>query len=500
MDPIESEEDRKKAISSINTLLDKADKVYKQLIGNKPQLESLLLRVSESASSLDSSSSPIPAPDSMMVAQAAAGAGLGSNTHVNINIQQLAQKYCGESKNLFEELSKIIQKVMATRKELLAFDNNRRPASKQVTQTRDVSSFRKNAASRNAGKCYGCATASVEHCLTLLRALANKPKIRHLLFKQGLIEQLMEHNLRRGSVATRIEVKKLITFLTKDNLEATNHLNRLLCNKIGVALKSQTIYIDLVESVRHEMSLLAYTIQKEDSCWEERLKCVFKLFIMSSKKEKASPSIMECITLPCLKILQGMVRPTVKFRKGKEPGGSKDVSSAAMQQVESTEIVSIDVSKWLENDEEHSFKKWEQRAPKPKVDPTKKEGDPRLKKREGVRELYLTQKYFKKWNDKTFRKNSFPLDILKHSWLKWVLFNPTSRSARQVACSMIDSICTVHERKKNVVDLMTSFLDELSESGEAASDFCTLYQRLIITDEWKYYLAIKVPLWIFDLQ
>ena len=45
---------------------------------------------------------------------------------MNSHIQLLAQKYCGDCKASFEELSKIIQRVMATRKELLQYDNNRR--------------------------------------------------------------------------------------------------------------------------------------------------------------------------------------------------------------------------------------------------------------------------------------------------------------------------------------------------------------------------------------
>ena len=42
VDPIESEDDRRKAVASINTLLEKADKVYKQLIANRPQIEAIL--------------------------------------------------------------------------------------------------------------------------------------------------------------------------------------------------------------------------------------------------------------------------------------------------------------------------------------------------------------------------------------------------------------------------------------------------------------------------
>ena len=83
-------------------------------------------------------------------------------------------------------------------------------------------------------RCFGCASASVEHCLALLRALATRPKTRSLLCREGLIRQLLEYNLRRGSLAVRAEVRRLITFLTKDNLEATRELNRLLFDKVGL--------------------------------------------------------------------------------------------------------------------------------------------------------------------------------------------------------------------------------------------------------------------------
>ncbi len=309
VDPIESEDDRKKAILSINSLLDKADKVYRQLIGNKPILESLLLKVSESGTVED---------------HHPGGGGSGSSAggggpHVNQWIQQLAQKYCGDCKSQFEELSKIIQKVMATRRELVAFDKR-----KQY-----VDSASGTPVSKATGKCYGCAAASVEHCLTLLRALATKPVPRHELYQQGLIQELMEFNLRRGTPAIRSEVRKLIWLLTKDNREATNHLNKLLFDKIGLALKDHSAYPDLVESVRHEMTLLAVTVQKEDSCWEQRLRCVLKIFLMATKESKSSPTVMEFITLPCLKILQGLIRHTKAPLPIHGPGAPKDETKSA---------------------------------------------------------------------------------------------------------------------------------------------------------------------------
>jgi hypothetical protein len=55
--------------------------------------------------------------------------------------------------------------------------------------------------------CYGCASACVEHCLTLLKALASKRSARAHLHQQGLVPELLNHNLRRGTAATRSSVQ-----------------------------------------------------------------------------------------------------------------------------------------------------------------------------------------------------------------------------------------------------------------------------------------------------
>lgn len=55
-----------------------------------------------------------------------ANSGTGSQLKVNKTIQMLAQQYCNECKTSFEELSKIIQKVLVSRKELVAYDRKHR--------------------------------------------------------------------------------------------------------------------------------------------------------------------------------------------------------------------------------------------------------------------------------------------------------------------------------------------------------------------------------------
>ncbi|XP_023801299.1 E3 ubiquitin-protein ligase UBR4-like [Cyanistes caeruleus] len=97
VDPIENEEDRKKAVTNINTLLDKADRVYHQLMGHRPQLENLLCKVNEAA------------PEKPQDESGSSGGISSTSASVNRYILQLAQEYCGDCKNSFDELSKIIQ-------------------------------------------------------------------------------------------------------------------------------------------------------------------------------------------------------------------------------------------------------------------------------------------------------------------------------------------------------------------------------------------------------
>ena len=456
VDPIENEDDRKKAIANVNTLLEKADKVYNQLVGFKPAIESLLIRISESTADAVSE-------------ETSSGSGGGG---VNQLLVELAQRYCGDCKNAFEELSKIIQKVMATRKELVSFDESRKASTKGMSVEDKMLAGKKCVVATK--KCYGCASSSVEHCLTLLRALASKPSSRIELYQQGLIEELMEFNLRRGTNTVRHEVRKLICLLTRDNPDATEHLNQLIRDKIGLALIGRG-NPDLVESARHEMSLLAVTIAKEDACWEIRLRCVLQLFLMSTLHGKPSPTVMECITLPCLKILQGLIKPTTKEKSSKD--------KVTLEQKNLSHQM-IDVYKWLAGHADHSFASWEKHQCVTPSSSSVAQVNLSKASKEEVRAMFLKENYFGRWR-KNMKKISptdtvaiaAALDSLSptgsagsipfhtaatSSWLKNVLFNPSSRMARQVACNMVETFCAGNfERKKEVIDLLTTFLDEL---------------------------------------
>lgn len=100
------------------------------------------------------------------------------------------------------------------------------------------------------------------------------------------------------------------------------------------------------------------------------------------------------------------------------------------------------------------------------------------------------------------------LTLENTSWLKAVIFNSSSRLARQVACNIIDLMCTSFERKREVsyftqnhlvlkyfflfqiLNLLTHFLVELSAAGESSTEFLSLYQHLIQEVPWKQYLTV----------
>ncbi|KAG8431951.1 hypothetical protein GDO86_019058 [Hymenochirus boettgeri] len=481
VDPIENEEDRKKAVTNINTLLDKADRVYHQLMGHRPQLESLLSKVNEAA------------PEKPQDDSANTGGISSTSASVNRYILQLAQEYCGDCKNSFDELSKIIQKVFASRKELLEYDLQQREAATKSSRTSVQPTFTASqyrslsvlgCGHTSSTKCYGCASAVTEHCITLLRALATNSTIRHILVSQGLIRELFDYNLRRGPAAMRDEVRQVMCFLTRDNPEATQQMNDLIIGKVSTALKGHWANPDLASSLQYEMLLLTDSISKEDSCWELRLRCALSLFLMAVNIK--TPVVVENITLMCLRILQKLIKPPSPTSKK-----NKEVPMDSLTTVKpySNEI-HAQAQQWLKREPKASYEAWKKCLPARGVDGTRK-----CSSKAERRQIYLQEKYVWKWKQFMSRKGkrTSPLDLkLGHNnWLRQVLFTPATQAARQAACTIVEALATIPSRRQQVLDLLTSYLDELSVAGECAAEYLALYQKLIKPAHWKVYLAAR---------
>uniref|UniRef100_A0A8D2L812 Ubiquitin protein ligase E3 component n-recognin 4 n=1 Tax=Varanus komodoensis TaxID=61221 RepID=A0A8D2L812_VARKO len=482
VDPIENEEDRKKAVTNINALLDKADRVYHQLMGHRPQLESLLCKVNEAA------------PEKPQDDSGGSGGISPTSASVNRHILQLAQEYCGDCKTSFDELSKIIQKVFASRKELLEYDLQQREAASKssrsaVQPTFTASQYRAlsvlGCGHTSSTKCYGCSSAVTEHCITLLRALATNAAIRHILVSQGLIRELFDYNLRRGAAAMREDVRQLMCLLARDNPEATQQMNDLIIGKVSAALKGHWANPDLASSLQYEMLLLTDSISKEDSCWELRLRCALSLFLMAVNIK--TPVVVENITLMCLRILQKLIKPPAPTSKKNK---DSPVDSLTTVKPYSNEI-HAQAQLWLKRDPKASYEAWKKCLPARGM----AGADGKSPSRTELRHLYLTEKYTWKWKQFMSRrgKRTCPLDLkLGHNnWLRQVLFTPATQAARQAACTIVEALATIPSRKQQVLDLLTSYLDELSVAGECAAEYLALYQKLIKPARWKVYLAAR---------
>lgn len=66
------------------------------------------------------------------------------------------------------------------------------------------------------------------------------------LFLQGLIPELVRHNLCSGTQSLRVEVRQLLCLLTRDNVPATDELNNILLTRIKAAMSGQVPTNDLV--------------------------------------------------------------------------------------------------------------------------------------------------------------------------------------------------------------------------------------------------------------
>ena len=446
VDPVESEEDRKKAVASINSLLEKADKVYRSLISNKPELESLLVKVSDCSDVVEG------------------GAG-GGGSPVNRSIHQLGQKYCIECKNSFEELSKLIQRVMATRLELIQYDKSIQGGNSEAMALATPQVERKLSSAvgglrvgGGAGSCYGCSTACVEHCLTLLRALATRKAARSDLHGLNLVQELLEHNLRQGAAATRSSVQALICLLTRNNTEATSRLNHLLYSRLSSSLAGGP---QLLAPTRHEVTLLGALLRQRDSCWEARLRTVIRLFLTAARHAN-SPAVMEAVTLPCLNMLQELIKT--------EGGAGKKAE-------EDGERPAVDIRAWL--DEEITYLDWS-------------------KQYSLLHSSVSVGRYFARWrvavSERRWSRQYGGLSAIRdRSYLKQILFNRSCQSGGQVTATMVQYFIDngPQQRKKEMIDALTSMLGEVGRAGEASEQFMELYRGLVAHNDWCYYLAVR---------
>ena len=92
--------------------------------------------------------------------------------------------------------------------------------------------------------------------------MATNAVMRQVLCGQGLIRELVDYNLRRGTPIMRSDVRQLLCLLTKDNRLATEELNNLLTIRIVSAIKGHLSNTDFVSITFHLCTTLVFAGDK----------------------------------------------------------------------------------------------------------------------------------------------------------------------------------------------------------------------------------------------
>ena len=102
--------------------------------------------------------------------------------------------------------------------------------------------------------------------------------------------------------------------------------------------------------------------------------------------------------------------------------------------------VRIKAKQWMDGDTNHTYSQWKAMAPKKSAEGKAGTGESRSE----ARKRYLMEKYGRKWRERTKRSESTgEKEAPEEEWLRQVLFTPSNRAARQMACTMIESLCQV---------------------------------------------------------
>ena len=116
----------------------------------------------------------------------------------------------------------------------------------------------------------------------------------------------------------------------------------------------------------------------------------------------------------------------------------KDKDCKSLGSVQGYSDVRIKAKQWMDGDTSHTYSHWKAMAPtKSKVTT----GESRSE----ARKRHLMEKYGRKWKERTKRnETSDEQDLREEEWLRQVLFTPSNRAAREMACTMIESLCQVN--------------------------------------------------------
>lgn len=475
VDAITNDEERAKSISTINSQLDKAQLCYRQLTCLKPTLTSLVSRIEDCVYTTPPEDiNQINSVTASVVAAAGnTQAHVMNVTSVNKVIQVLAHRYSVDCKNSFEELSRTLQQVLASRKELLMYDK----ITVGKGKTSDVLDIFYNVP-QLTGQCYACCFAVSQHCHTLIRGLINIKIARKYLRDLNVVEDLMENSLKQGTYENQFDVKQIVCYLVCDDPVATSKLCDDITQKVMLTIK-----LKLNTPLRNELSVLGSLRHWDPQCAEIKVRCVLLLFFVILNEEPDTLIMIENYLQNVLDIIHNIVYPDINY-----PNRSTNETLSPISILQVGPACDVDFVRWLQNDPEYSYQRWVTRCPYKAINPLPATPSE-------VHVYYLSEKYVRLWRRKSLKhKNPFEshpsFKFPDPNWLKQLLFNPHSPQLRETACSLVKLFCIATDKKKEILDMLIGYLDELTALGDSALEYLVLMEYFIVS-HWRIYMAVK---------
>lgn len=439
-DPVDSEEERRRAELELRRHLEKADQAWKKLSDQRNQLEVELTKFSLTADET-----------------------LTDSAETSPKSKLLAEKYT-ECKSSFSDITSTVRAVIANRQALLDYERKTNPRKSIIS----VDNIDVNEEIVRLSNCYGCAVNGAENSVLLMRALSSIPVVRDDFICEGMVLKLLESPVSLGSTKLRRLVRRALCRLVRGSEQASKEIGQELRRRIIYTATQNQRNPALASLVRDDLELLKETLKHKDIGWEARLKTALAVFMEASelcKDGSVGISVVNGVLLPCLEIIQQQTVPTNSGNEGN-----------VIRLPTSTEL---SYEKWQDGDPAHQFSQWNN-AP----NTTTSEEETSVTDAEKFR-LFLMQKYVNIWRSKTRRKINVRSDSSPEAyWLPRLLFCQWSQAARKQVCDVMLGLAS--SRKNDVVRLMSIYLEKVSEAGEAAVEYLDLFCRLITTDSNKF--------------
>lgn len=306
--------------------------------------------IAESSGSADPSEREQNNPTSSSVASPVnranqSRAPVGDSSVVSKTATALSTTYSKDCRSVYSTMSRGIRVLTLTRAELVRYANtvggSRLQYANDIARETNLddaddanfppSSEKKPGelwSSRSKVCCYGCTQSFISKCVRLVKTIMRRESPAAATVQNSdlaktmmLVCSLCEKPDVRGNI------RELITYLVNDNLHATQLVCRELARKIEFCIDSFET-VDSHSVARFEMAILEATATLDDSCWEERLRLVFRLLFKCSSRALTCSSVAESIILPCLRVALRLMRADSELTILENASGMEGYDSA----------------------------------------------------------------------------------------------------------------------------------------------------------------------------